>query len=287
MWKALILLYGIWGLNWIIMKEAVHYFPPVTFVAYRFALGAVILLAVTIWLKLPVPPRKYWGWIIVTGILQTALNNVLVQIGMQSLSAGLVAVLNYSMPVWVTIMAHFFLQEKMTLRKAAGIAVSTSGLFVLMNVGSVGHIGAVLAVLGAAVSWAAASIMMKLQARAIIRSEKKEECSLIQYTTWQMTAGALSLLLYMGFTGSGAVIWTPVSIAYLLYNGVLASAFAFFLWNYILSHMEAGKASVTILAVPIVGVISGVLILGEPMHLTTALGMALILSGIYYIVRQK
>jgi uncharacterized membrane protein len=117
-WKALILLYGIWGLNWIVMKEAVHYFPPVTFVAYRFALGAVILLAVTIWLKLPVPPRKYWGWIIVTGILQTALNNVLVQIGMQSLSAGLVAVLNYSMPVWVTIMAHFFLQEKMTLRKA-------------------------------------------------------------------------------------------------------------------------------------------------------------------------
>ena len=47
-----------------------------------------------------------------TGILQTALNNVLVQIGMQSLSAGLVAVLNYSMPVWVTIMAHFFLQER-------------------------------------------------------------------------------------------------------------------------------------------------------------------------------
>ena len=287
MWKALFLLYGIWGLNWIIMKEAVLYFPPVPFVAYRFTLGAVILLAVTVWLKLPLPPLKYWPWIIITGVLQTALNNVLVQVGMQSLSAGLVAVLNYSMPIWVTIMAHFFLQESLTLRKAAGIAVSTIGLFILMNIDSLGHTGAILAVLGASVSWAAASIIMKLQARAMIRSGEKEECSLIQYTTWQMVAGALSLLLYMGLTGSGHIDWNPVSIAYLLYNGILASAFAFFLWNYILSHMEAGKASVTILAVPIVGVVSGIVILGEPMHLTTLLGMLLILSGIYYIVRQK
>lgn len=287
MWKALVLLYGIWGLNWIIMKEAVLYFPAVPFVAYRFTLGAVILLAVSAWLRLPLPPRKYWPWIIVTGILQTALNNVLVQVGMQSLTAGLVAVLNYSMPIWVSVMAHFFLQERLTVRKGAGIAVSTAGLFVLMNVGSVGHIGAVLAVIGAAVSWAAASIIMKLQARVIIRSGEKEECSLIQYTTWQMTAGALSLLLYMGLTGSGPIHWTPAAVGYLLYNGVLASAFAFFLWNYILSHMEAGKASMTILAVPIVGVISGVLILGEPMHLSTAAGMVMILSGIYYIIRQK
>jgi drug/metabolite transporter (DMT)-like permease len=286
-WKALILLYAIWGMNWIVMKEAVLYFPAVSFVAYRFALGAVILLAVTAWLRLPLPPRRYWPWIAVTGILQTAVMNVMAQISMETLSAGLVAVLNYSMPLWVALMAHFVLQERMTMRKTAGMAVSAAGLLILMNVSSFGHLSAILITLCGAVAWAAASVIMKWQARVAAWSGREDECGLIQYTTWQMVAGAVSLFLYMGLTGSGPIRWTPAAVGYLLYNGVLASAFAFFLWNYILSHMEAGKASMTILAVPIVGVISGVLILGEPMHVSTAVGMVMILSGIYYIIRQK
>jgi drug/metabolite transporter (DMT)-like permease len=288
--KALGAIYFIWGFNWVVMKEANLFFPPIVFVAYRFALGAAILLLVTIWLRLPPPPRKYWKWIILTGILQTAVNNVAAQIGIQSLGAGLVAVLNYSMPVWVAILAHFFLREHLTLRKILGIVISMTGLFILMNINTVGNIAAILLTLAGAVAWAVANIIMRQQNQVMQQSSRcgnKPDCTIIQYTTWQMIAGTILLFIYMGFTDQGIVQWTPLSISILLYNGILASALAFFLWNYILSHMEASKASVAILAVPVVGVICGIIFLEEALTITTTLGMSLILIGITLIVTQK
>jgi drug/metabolite transporter (DMT)-like permease len=288
--KSLLLIYIIWGFNWVVMKEANLFFPPALFVAYRFAVGAATLLLVTAWLRLPLPPRKYWKWIIVTGILQMAINNAALQIGMETLSAGLVAVLNYSMPLWVAILAHFFLGEKLTLRKITGITISMAGLFILLNIDSIGNIGAILLTLVGALAWAVASVILKLQDRVMKAnrgSGKDQECNIIQYTTWQMVVGSLFLFLYMAIDGQGSVQWNWMAIGCLLYNGILASACAFFLWNYILTHMEAGKASVAVLAVPIVGVICGIIFLGEALTVSTALGMACILAGILLIVTQK
>lgn len=73
----------------------------------------------------------------------------------------------------------------------------------------------------------------------------------------------------------------------LFYNGVLASALAFFMWNYLLTQIEAAKAAIAILGVPVVGVISGVLVLDEPLTMMTLIGMVMILAGIVCIVRQK
>lgn len=123
MMRALFLLYAIWGFNWVVMKTANAYFPPVLFVAFRFLIGAAVMLSVCAWRRIPVPERKYWKWIAATGILQIAVNNVCMQIGMYSLTAGVVSVLNYTMPVWMAILAQLFLKERLTLRKIAGIAI--------------------------------------------------------------------------------------------------------------------------------------------------------------------
>ncbi|MBR3260056.1 MAG: EamA family transporter, partial [Firmicutes bacterium] len=64
-------------------------------------------------------------------------------------------------------------------------------------------------------------------------------------------------------------------------------AIAFFIWNYVLTNMEAGKASVAMMAVPAVGVLSGILILGEPMTLSRGLGMAAIIVGILTVLTGK
>jgi drug/metabolite transporter (DMT)-like permease len=272
------------------MKEANQYFSPSVFVAYRFALGAAVLLLVTAWLRLPLPPRRYWKWIILTGILQMTLNNVAMQTGMQYLGAGLAAVLNYTMPVWVAILAHFFLSEHLSLRKIAGIGLSIAGLFILMNIDNIGNVEAILISLFGAVAWAVASIIVKLQDRVMKKNRKigaEPDCNIIQYTTWQMVVGSLSLFVYMAFAGQGTVHWTPMAIGCLVYNGVLASAVAFFLWNYLLSRMEAGKAAIAVLGVPAVGVICGIIFLGEAMTITTAVGMVLILAGILLIITQK
>ncbi|HBQ29872.1 MAG TPA: EamA family transporter [Mitsuokella multacida] len=276
--KALCLIYLIWGMNWVVMKTANTFFPPITFVAYRFLFGALVLLSVWRWLHLPLPKKKYWPWIFLTGILQMGLNNIAAQTSMLTLGAGMVSVLNYSMPVFAAVMAHFLLGERLTWRKGAGIVLAIAGMAVLMDVHAGGDVTAICIGLLSAVFWGLASIFVKL---------KLSDVNPISLTTWQMVCASLSLLAYTAIVPQGEVIWNTESVLCLIYNGVLASALAFFLWSWILQHIEVSKASVAVLAVPVVGVVGGILCLGEPMTLHIFFGMIMIMAGIYIVVTNK
>ncbi len=276
--KALCLIYLIWGMNWVVMKTANTFFPPITFVAYRFLFGALVLLSVWFWLHLPLPKKKYWPWIFLTGILQMGLNNIAAQTSMLTLGAGMVSVLNYSMPVFAAVMAHFLLGERLTWRKGAGIVLAIVGMAVLMDVHAGGDVTAICIGLLSAVFWGLASIFVKL---------KLSDVNPISLTTWQMVCASLSLLAYTAIVPQGEVIWNTESVLCLIYNGVLASALAFFLWSWILQHIEVSKASVAVLAVPVVGVVGGILCLGEPMTLHIFFGMIMIMAGIYIVVTHK
>lgn len=276
--KALCLIYLIWGMNWVVMKTANTFFPPITFVAYRFLFGALVLLSVWFWLHLPLPKKKYWPWIFLTGILQMGLNNIAAQTSMLTLGAGMVSVLNYSMPVFAAVMAHFLLGERLTWRKGAGIVLAIAGMAVLMDVHAGGDATAICIGLLSAVFWGLASIFVKL---------KLSDVNPISLTTWQMVCASLSLLVYTAIVPQGEVVWNTESVLCLIYNGVLASALAFFLWSWILQHIEVSKASVAVLAVPVVGVVGGILCLGEPMTLHIFFGMIMIMAGIYIVVTNK
>lgn len=276
--KALCLIYLIWGMNWVVMKTANTFFPPITFVAYRFLFGALVLLSVWFWLHLPLPKKKYWPWIFLTGILQMGLNNIAAQTSMLTLGAGMVSVLNYSMPIFAAVMAHFLLGERLTWRKGAGIVLAIAGMAVLMDVHAGGDVTAICIGLLSAVFWGLASIFVKL---------KLSDVNPISLTTWQMVCASLSLLAYTAIVPQGEVIWNTESVLCLIYNGVLASALAFFLWSWILQHIEVSKASVAVLAVPVVGVVGGILCLGEPMTLHIFFGMIMIMAGIYIVVTNK
>lgn len=276
--KALCLIYLIWGMNWVVMKTANTFFPPITFVAYRFLFGALVLLSVWFWLHLPLPKKKYWPWIFLTGILQMGLNNIAAQTSMLTLGAGMVSVLNYSMPVFAAVMAHFLLGERLNWRKGAGIVLAIAGMAVLMDVHAGGDVTAICIGLLSAVFWGLASIFVKL---------KLADVNPISLTTWQMVCASLSLLAYTAIVPQGEVIWNTESVLCLIYNGVLASALAFFLWSWILQHIEVSKASVAVLAVPVVGVVGGILCLGEPMTLHIFFGMIMIMAGIYIVVTHK
>ncbi|MDD4600389.1 MAG: DMT family transporter [Negativicutes bacterium] len=275
---AIALLCLIWGLNWVVMKQANQVFPPVLFTTFRFILGSGLLLSVAYFKQIPIPRCDDWKWIILGGILQIAFFNTAVQVGMQFLSAGFSSVLSYSMPLWVTIMAHFLLGERLTKRKAAGVVMGMVGLVVLLNVSGGGDWWAIILTLAGAVAWALSSILVKL---------KLPHCDVLQYTTWQMVVGAVVLSMYSALFEHGTIEWGWLAVGYLLYNGILASALAFLLWTYILSNTEAGKASVSVLVIPIIGVLAGVILLHEPLYWNTVAGMALILAGIWFVNKPE
>ena len=101
----LLLLYLIWGFNWVVMRVANDYFPPVFFVAVRFSIGAIALLIFCAVRGKLIPPRKFWPWIAITGVLMMSINNMAVQICTKFIGAGLTALLDYMQSIIVCILA--------------------------------------------------------------------------------------------------------------------------------------------------------------------------------------
>jgi len=278
MLRALAAIWLIWGLNWVVMKTANTYFPPILFVTWRFGSGALILLAVALWRRIPLPDKKFLPWIILTGLLQLTLNNVTAQVGMMSVSAGMAAVLNYTAPLWTAILAHFALNERLTRVKLFGVVLAIVGLYVLMGLQGVEDLSAAFIIIAGAMCMACSNIVVKL---------RLTRCDMVQLTTWQMVFGALALVIYTTLFPQGEINWCLPAILCVVYNGALASALAFYLWNYVLTHIEASTASIATLVAPVVGVLGGVIILGEPFTAYIVLGIALIFAGILIVVKKR
>lgn len=275
---AFALLCLVWGCNWTVMSLANGYFPPILFSAWRFGTAAVIMAAAVLILRKKLPPRRTWPWIAVTGFLQIAYGNGVMQYCLTGLDSGLTAVLSYTMPLFVAVLAPWLLKERMGLGKILGILVTIAGLAIVMKAEVSGSLWFVMVALSSAFAWGLSNILLKLKLRG---------CDLLAVTAGQMAVGALCLAGWCAATEQGSMEWTPGAVACLAYNAALASALAFSLWNFVLSRMEASKASVASLAVPAVGVLSGVVFLGEPLTASMMAGMLLILGGICAVQKAK
>lgn len=275
----IVLLSFIWGINWVFMKLANGVFPPVLFAGIRFAVGSAVLLAVCLYRKEPLPKWKDFKWFVVCGVLQTAWFNLAIQLSLNALSAGLTSVLTYSMPLWMAVLAHFWIPgERLTVRKSAGVAVGIAGLFLAMDARLGGSAGWVLMALSSGVTWAVSNLIIK---------RKLAHCRQLPFTAWQMAAGAALLLLYSLMFEHGTSRWSVSSVFYIAFSGCVGSAFAFLLWSRILAKAEASRASVSLMLVPVIGVWSGVLMLHERLHWTMVLGLACVLAGIGLVNWKK
>lgn len=275
---SMALLCIIWGFNFVIMKLGNDAFSPVLFAALRFSTGAIVLFGVSFIKKIPLPSKSDFKWYVLCGLIQTTYFNIAIQTSLNYVSAGLTSVLTYSMPLFLSIMAHRWIPgEQLTKRKTFGIVLGIVGLFLAMNINLGGSFWAVLLALSSAISWAIANLLFKL---------KLKHCNTIQYTTWQMTMGAIGLWIYSLSFEHGKSHWGFVPSIYILFSGIVASALAFVIWNTILSRIEASKASISLLLVPVVGVISGWIFLNEKLKTVTVVGILLVLTGIW-IVNSK
>ncbi|WP_245863967.1 DMT family transporter [Fredinandcohnia onubensis] len=265
----------IWGFNFVMMKLGNGAFPPGEFAALRFLTGSIVLLSLCFIKRIPLPTKSDFKWFVLCGLLQTTYFNIAIQISLNYISAGLTSVLTYSMPLFLSIMAHRWIPgERLTVKKTFGIVIGLIGLFLSLNIHFGGSIWILLLALSSAISWATASLLFKL---------KLKHCDTVQFTTWQMTIGAFGLLIYTVSFENGASHWGFMPVVYILFSGVIASALAFVMWNHILRRTEASKASVSLLFVPIVGVISGYIFLDESLSIITLAGIFLVLVGIWFV----
>ena len=110
-----------WGYSWVVMKQALDYMGPLTFVALRIAVGGIVILPLILRSREFRPSNFLNRAYIVLGLIQTTAMFGFIIYGMKFVSAGKTAVVLYTMPVWTSFLLHFVLKEKLSTRQWVGV----------------------------------------------------------------------------------------------------------------------------------------------------------------------
>ncbi|HXE20287.1 DMT family transporter [Castellaniella sp. UC4442_H9] len=270
----------VWGYNWVVLKKVMEFVGPFDFSALRNLFGALFLLGLLLVRKTSLRIRA-WPRVLLLGMLQTAAFSALIQVALLEGGVGKTSILVYTMPFWVIPMAWFAFGERIRGLQWGALSLAAAGLILILEPwhrqGSV--LSEVLAV-GAGLCWALAMIVTKW-----IRRDFPMDA--LPLTAWQMVFGALALCLVALWIPERPVELAPYFFGALIYNAVLATAIAWFLWIFALQHLSAGVAGMAALGVPVVSVMSGWLQLGERPSHVDLLGMVLIAVALLALSLQS
>lgn len=259
LWWLLAGLTFAWGFNWTAMKIALGEFTPWIFRSLCIACGSMVLFIVAkaSGNNLRVA-RSLWPRLAVLAFLNVSCWNVLVAFGLTMIPSGRAAILAFTMPVWSVPLSAWLLGEKLTPRRISALVLGMVGLALLIGedllVLGRAPLGALL-ILAASFLWAIGTILQKRWPLGLSNGT---------FTAWTMFIGGLPVLVgTLIFERHG---WPSVSNAAwlaLLYNIFVAFAFAYWAWFRIASSVSVTVSSISVLSVPIVGVMCGFAFLGE------------------------
>ena len=267
---ALMLLCLIWGYNWVVMKNALHFSGPFDFAALRTVLGALCLFIVMLVLKKPFSIKEIPS-LIALGLLQTAGFTGLLVWALVEGGAGKTAVLTYTMPFWTMLLAWPLLGEKLRGWQWPAAFFSLMGILFILDPLHLGtDVFSMILAIVSGISWALAVILAKkLQARS-------PNLDLISLTAWQMLFGSIPIVVLAFMTHTVSIEWDSYFIGALIYNAVFGNAIAWLLWLYALRHLSAGIATMTTTVCPVIAVIASSIELHEVIKSFELLGMSFI-----------
>jgi drug/metabolite transporter (DMT)-like permease len=278
---ALAALTLIWSYNWIVMKQALAYSGPFTFSALRYVGGTAVLFVLLLARREPLAPPPFWPTLGI-GLAQTAGFQALVQWALVSGGAGKTALLAYTMPFWAIALAWPLLGSRPGGRQWWSIAVAAGGLLlVIAPWQGMGSPRSVLLALAGGLSWGVGTVLAK---RLFVRHP---DVALLSVSAWQMLYGTLLLVLLALLIPQPVVQWTPPFIAAVAYNVLLASGLGWALWLLVVQRLPAQVASLTSLAIPLMGVLLAWLILHERPGIWEVAGMALIAVALLSLRRTS
>lgn len=280
--SGLIVLTIIWSYSWIVMKQVTPYIGAFDFTAMRFIFGALVLFVVMLVRggRLHPTPFRYTFAI---ALLQTCGMIGLAQWALVSGGAGKVAILSYTMPFWVVIMAALFLRERMRWLQYAAIVLAAAGLILVLQPWrlDIASLQSALLAIASGISWGASAIIAKRM------YARHPEIDLLSLTSWQMLYAAIVMSIIALMVPQQPVEWDPKVIFALAYSAILATALAWSLWLFVLRNLPASIASLSTLAVPVCGVLFSWWLLGENPGTVEGVGIVLIVLALALISLKK
>lgn len=165
-WSLLLILSLLWGGSFLFVELALRGLPPLTIVIGRVGLAA-LLLGLLLWARQSFGegqgasplPRRAWGAALVMGLLNNAIPFSLFVLAQGRIDSALAAIVNATTPLWTVAVAHLFTaDERITPAKAAGLGFGFAGVVVMAGYAGGGEAVAILACLGAALSYGLAAV---------------------------------------------------------------------------------------------------------------------------------
>ncbi len=267
---ALFVLSFIWGYNWVVMKNALAYAGAFQFAALRTVIGAFCLFGLIIAIRKPMRVKEM-PTIILLGILQTSGFTGLLIWALVEGGAGKTAVLTYTMPFWVMVLAWPLLGEKLRGLQWPAAILSTMGMVFILDPLHLGtdQFSMFLAVLSGVFWGLSVIVAKKLHKHA-------PDLDLLTLTAWQMLFGSIPIAIAAILIPAPEIQWTPYFIGAVIFNSVFCNALAWLLWLYALQKLSAGVASMSSMLTPVIGVLAAWIQLHEvPDHMEST-GMILI-----------
>lgn len=273
-----LLVAAIWGVNFVAIDVGLRDLPPLVLTALRFVVAAVPLV---LFVPRPTARLRYVvSYGLVLGVLKFGMLFTAMASGM---AAGLASLVLQAQALVSVLLAAALLRERPSRHQVAGVVVGSAGIAVLA-VSSGGHatvVGFALT-LGAAVSWAAANIVVRASG----------ETRPVSLLIWSSLVPPIPLLGLAGVVdGPRAVLdavaglsWSAVlAVCYVAYVSTLVG---FGLWNRLIAEYSVARVAPFSLLVPVFGLTAAWIALGERVTAIELLAAAIVLIGLALVVRS-
>ena len=269
-----------WGTTWIASKEGVKYMPAFQLAGIRQGIGGILYVAYFLFKKAPWPKGKQWNTIILLSVLNFIFSNGLSTWGVKYISGGLGAIIGAIFPIWI-VLIMLFKGEKINRLSILGMVVSFGGICYIFYDHLADFINpdfrfGIFISLFSTVTWAFGSLYTK-----------KKVTSFNPYFSLglQMLISSAFILFITEVTNTGismkaipAESWW--AIGYLVLVGSVSTFIAFI---YALQKLPPEISSIYAYINPIVAVLIGTLVFGEPLTLFLIVGGIITLFGLYLV----
>jgi drug/metabolite transporter (DMT)-like permease len=267
------------------MKIGLREIPVWTFRTLCLFLGGfgVLSIAKANRLTLTIPKSELWPLILVS-LLNVTGWHLCSAYGLIYMDAGRAVIIGYTMPVWASILGSFILGERLTLKRLIGLFLGSAGLLILIgpDIKAVGStpLGAIF-MLGAAVTWAGGTVFLKYF---------RWTMPITVLTGWQLILGGIPViigaLILELMTVTLDVSWqAALAMGYVI---LIGNILCYWAWVKVVSLFPASVASIGTLAIPVIGVLSSALVLGDPVGIREVAALILVVMALSIVmIRQK
>jgi drug/metabolite transporter (DMT)-like permease len=275
----------VWGTNWPLFSIALRELPVATFRTGVLAIG-ILTLGLVMRLRGDsfAVPKSRWPHLIVASMMNLTIWNVATSLAVLHIPSGHASVLAYTMPLWVALLGFVVFRQPLTGRLLAAIAIGAAAVAALMIPNFRSYTGAPLGLfwgLFAGLCWAIGTFVIKRTSWPGMG---------LSLTFWQIVLGlppiALGMIVLDGWPK--AVPSTPVLLA-TIYTGAIPMALGTAAWFALVKLLPTQVAALSTIAIPIVAVVSGVILLHEPLSLlqAAAIGSTVISLWLALVPRRR